>query len=70
MMKKFYEKLSITAGMLLMLTSMVLAQDRSVSGTVSDGKGSVMPGVNVVIQGNIERSAVSNNNLLGYKADK
>lgn len=34
-----------------MLTSMVLAQDRSVSGTVSDGKGSVMPGVNVVIKG-------------------
>ncbi len=51
MMRKLYKKLSATAVMLLMLASVVLAQDRTVSGTVSDGSGSAMPGVNVVIKG-------------------
>lgn len=51
MMGKLYKKLSATAIMLLMLASVVLAQDRTVSGTVTDGSGSAMPGVNVVIKG-------------------
>lgn len=51
MMRKLYKKLSATAVLLLMLTSVILAQDRTVSGTVSDGSGNPMPGVNVVIKG-------------------
>ena len=51
MMGKLYKKLSATAIMLLMLASVVLAQDRTVSGTVTDGSGTSMPGVNVVIKG-------------------
>lgn len=51
MMRKLYKKLSATAVLLLMLTSVILAQDRTVSGTVSDGSGNAMPGVNVVIKG-------------------
>ncbi len=50
-MRKLYKKLSATAVLLLMLTSVILAQDRTVSGTVSDGSGNAMPGVNVVIKG-------------------
>ncbi len=51
MMRKLYKKLSATAVLMLMLASVVLAQDRTVSGTVKDGAGNGMPGVNVVIKG-------------------
>jgi TonB-linked SusC/RagA family outer membrane protein len=51
MMRKLYKRLSATAVLLLMLASVVLAQDRTVSGTVKDGSGNAMPGVNVVIKG-------------------
>src|SRR6478752_8708130 len=51
MMKKLYKKLSLTAVILLVLTSVGLAQERVVSGTVTDENGSSMPGVNVLVKG-------------------
>ncbi len=50
-MKKLYKKLSLTAVLLLVLASVGLAQDRVVSGTVTDENGSSMPGVNVLLKG-------------------
>jgi TonB-dependent starch-binding outer membrane protein SusC len=51
MMKKLYKKLSLTAVILLVLTSVGLAQERVVSGMVTDENGSSMPGVNVLVKG-------------------
>src|SRR6187402_2526096 len=51
MMKKLYKKLSLTAVILLVLTSVGLAQERVVSGTVTDENGGSMPGVNVLVKG-------------------
>lgn len=51
MMRKLYKRLSLTAGFLLMLASVVLAQERVVTGTVTDETGSSMPGVNVLVKG-------------------
>jgi TonB-linked SusC/RagA family outer membrane protein len=51
MMKKLYRRLSLLAAMLLMFTSAVLAQERTVSGTVTDESGQGMPGVNVLLKG-------------------
>jgi TonB-dependent starch-binding outer membrane protein SusC len=51
MMRKLYPKLSLTAVLLFMLTSVILAQERNVSGKVSDETGSGMPGVNVIVKG-------------------
>jgi TonB-dependent starch-binding outer membrane protein SusC len=50
-MKKLYVRLSMTAVLLLMLASVVLAQERTVSGTVNDDTGSPIPGVNVLLKG-------------------
>jgi len=50
-MKKLYKRLSLTLGLLLMFGSMVLAQERVVSGTVTDEAGAGMPGVNVLVKG-------------------
>ncbi len=50
-MKKLYERLSLSLAMLLMLTSVVLAQDGTVTGTVVDETGTGMPGVNVLVKG-------------------
>jgi len=50
-MKKLYKSLSFTAALLLMLASVALAQERVVSGTVTDETGSGMPGVNVLVKG-------------------
>ncbi len=50
-MKKIYMRLSMTAALLLMLASVVLAQERTVTGTVTDESGSGMPGVNVLVKG-------------------
>ncbi len=50
-MKKIYMRLSMTAALLLMLASVVLAQERTVTGTVTDESGSGMPGVNVLVRG-------------------
>jgi TonB-dependent starch-binding outer membrane protein SusC len=51
MMKKLYAKMSLTAVMLLMSASLVLAQERVVSGTISDEGGAPVPGVNVIVKG-------------------
>lgn len=50
-MKKIYRRLSMTAALLLMLASVVLAQERQVTGTILDETGSPMPGVNVILKG-------------------
>jgi TonB-linked SusC/RagA family outer membrane protein len=50
-MKKIYRRLSMTAALLLMLASVVLAQERQVSGTILDETGAPMPGVNVILKG-------------------
>ncbi len=57
MMKKLYEKLSLTAVILLVLTSVGLAQERVVSGTVTDETGGSMPGVNVLVKGSTTGTA-------------
>lgn len=50
-MKKIYRRLSMTAALLLMLASVVLAQERQVTGTILDETGASMPGVNVILKG-------------------
>ena len=50
MMKELY-KLSLTVFALLLCTSLALAQERTVSGTVSDETGQGLPGVNVLLKG-------------------
>ncbi|MEJ1241504.1 TonB-dependent receptor [Chryseolinea sp. T2] len=50
-MKKLYGSLSLTLAVLLMLASVAVAQDRTVTGTVSDETGAGMPGVNVLVKG-------------------
>ncbi|MFN8341443.1 MAG: TonB-dependent receptor [Cyclobacteriaceae bacterium] len=52
-MKKVYKSVKQASLLLVLLFSSfaVLAQDRSVSGTVKDEQGSPMPGVNVVVKG-------------------
>src|SRR5690349_20899799 len=57
MMRKLYKRLSLTAGFLVMLASVVLAQERVVTGTVTDETGSSMPGVNVLIKGTSQGTA-------------
>jgi TonB-dependent SusC/RagA subfamily outer membrane receptor len=56
-MTKIYMRLSMTAALLLMLASVVLAQERSVSGMVTDENGSGMPGVNVIQKGTANGTA-------------
>src|SRR5688572_29647161 len=51
MMKKLYKQVSLTAVLLLMFASVLLAQERSVSGKVTDETGTGMPGVNVILKG-------------------
>ena len=50
-MKKLYGSLSLSLAIMLMLASVAVAQDRTVTGTVSDETGSGMPGVNVLVKG-------------------
>jgi TonB-linked SusC/RagA family outer membrane protein len=50
-MKKLYGSLSLSLAILLMLASVAVAQDRTVTGTVSDETGAGMPGVNVLVKG-------------------
>lgn len=50
-MKKLYGSLSLSLAIMLMLASVVVAQDRTVTGTVSDETGAGMPGVNVLVKG-------------------
>jgi hypothetical protein len=50
-MRKLYQRVWLTSAFALILTSSVLAQERNISGTVTDESGSSMPGVSVVIKG-------------------
>lgn len=50
-MKRLYMRLGLLAAWLVMLTSVVLAQERPVSGKVTDETGTALPGVNVIVQG-------------------
>jgi hypothetical protein len=50
-MKKLYGSLSLSLAIMLMLASVAVAQDRTVTGTVSDETGAGMPGVNVLVKG-------------------
>jgi TonB-dependent starch-binding outer membrane protein SusC len=50
-MRKLYKKVSLTALLALFVASITMAQERIVSGTVTDDQGSGMPGVNVLVKG-------------------
>ncbi|SKC52701.1 SusC/RagA family TonB-linked outer membrane protein [Ohtaekwangia koreensis] len=50
-MKKLYRSLSLSLAMMLMLASVALAQERVVTGTITDESGTGMPGVNVLVKG-------------------
>lgn len=50
-MIKLYERLGCLAAAMLMFVLSAVAQDRIISGTVTDETGTGMPGVNVVIKG-------------------
>src|SRR6185503_10768289 len=50
-MRKLYKKMSLTALLALFIASIAMAQERVVSGTVTDDQGSGMPGVNVLVKG-------------------
>jgi TonB-linked SusC/RagA family outer membrane protein len=56
-MRKLYQRIWLTSAIALILTSSALAQERNVSGTVSDESGSAMPGVSVVIKGTTQGTA-------------
>lgn len=51
MMKELYKKLSFTVLALWFCSSIVIAQDRTVSGTIVDENGLALPGVNVLMKG-------------------
>src|SRR5690349_1591530 len=61
MMKKLYRKLSLAALVLLLCSSVMMAQDRTVSGTVTDENGQALPGVNVLVKGT-SQGTVSDSN--------
>ena len=50
MIRNLYRKLSMTLCFFLMIAA-AIAQERTVTGTVTDSGGNAMPGVNVVIRG-------------------
>jgi TonB-linked SusC/RagA family outer membrane protein len=56
-MKKLYRGLSLAAALMLLFTSVALAQERVVSGAVTDENGSSMPGVNVLLKGTSQGTA-------------
>jgi TonB-linked SusC/RagA family outer membrane protein len=68
MMKKLYEKLSMVAVILLTLTSVGLAQERVLTGTIKDESGGVMPGVNVLIKGTTTGTATDVNGKFSISA--
>ncbi len=51
MMKKLYKKLSFTALAVFLFSSLAMAQNRTVSGKVTDETGAAVPGVNVLVKG-------------------
>jgi TonB-linked SusC/RagA family outer membrane protein len=58
-MRKLYKKLSLTALLALFAASFAIAQERVVSGTVTDEEGVGMPGVNVLVKGTTSGTATS-----------
>ncbi len=50
-MRKLYRRLSLAAVLLLAIATVVQAQERAVTGKVTDENGSGMPGVNVLLKG-------------------
>src|SRR6187402_275901 len=50
-MRKLYKQMSLTALLALFVASVAVAQERVVSGSVTDDQGSGMPGVNVLVKG-------------------
>lgn len=60
-MKKVYRCLGLAAALMLVLVSSVLAQERVVSGTVTDETGNGMPGVNVILKGTSVGTATDTN---------
>jgi TonB-linked SusC/RagA family outer membrane protein len=50
LMKKLYRSLGFTLAMLLLLTTQGLAQERTVTGSVTDESGVPMPGINVLVK--------------------
>jgi TonB-dependent starch-binding outer membrane protein SusC len=56
-MKKLYRCLSLAAALMLLFTSVALAQERVVSGAITDENGSAMPGVNVLLKGTTQGTA-------------
>lgn len=50
-MLKLYRRLSLIVACALLLSSVALAQERTVTGKVTDENGSGMPGVNVILKG-------------------
>jgi TonB-dependent starch-binding outer membrane protein SusC len=63
MMRKFYKRLSLMSAAMLMLCSVALAQDRVVTGKVTDETGSGMPGVNIVLKGTSVGTATDSNGM-------
>jgi TonB-linked SusC/RagA family outer membrane protein len=51
MMKELYKKLSVTVCLLCLVSSIAFAQDRIVSGKITDENGQPLPGVNVMVKG-------------------
>jgi TonB-linked SusC/RagA family outer membrane protein len=58
-MKKLYKQMSLTVLLALFVSSIALAQERVVSGTVTDDQGSGMPGVNVLVKGTTTGTATA-----------
>jgi TonB-linked SusC/RagA family outer membrane protein len=56
-MKKLYRCLSLTVAVMLLFCSGVLAQERVVTGKVTDENGSPMPGINVLVKGTARGTA-------------
>lgn len=56
-MRKLYQRMWLTSAFVLILTSSVLAQEKIITGTVTDESGSEMPGVSVVIRGTSQGTA-------------
>jgi len=70
-MKKLYNKVKRFVLLFLWLacSHAVLAQDRTISGTVTDGGGSPMPGVNVLIKGTSNGTTTDGSGNFAIKAN-
>jgi TonB-dependent starch-binding outer membrane protein SusC len=56
-MKKLYRCLSLAAALMLLFTSVALAQERVVTGAITDENGNSMPGVNILLKGTSQGTA-------------